>query len=59
MKIKCYLFYEPCLMLFYLIKEEQLWSTLRDKAMEEDLTEFEKTGSLYQAGNINKHLHKH
>ena len=25
-----------------------MWSSLRDKAMEEDLTEFEKTGSLYQ-----------
>jgi len=30
--------------------DEQVWSSLRDKAMEEDLTEFEKTGSLYQAG---------
>jgi hypothetical protein len=33
---------------------EAQWSNLRDKANEEDLTEFEKTGSLYQAG-IDKH----
>ena len=51
---------DPVLYFFILFKEEQLWSTLRDKAMEEDLTEFEKTGSLYQAGNINnQHSQKH
>lgn len=29
---------------------EQRWNSLREKASEEDLTELEKTGSLYQAG---------
>ena len=33
-----------------------MWSSLRDKALEEDLTEFEKTGSLYQGRFTNQHL---